>query len=597
MIDGGKAGEDRRGRYDDLFRLLIESAQDYAIFLLDPSGHIMTWNEGARRIKGYDPEEIIGKHFSIFYPPGEVRRGKPEYALKTADDDGHWQEEGWRIRKDGSRFWASVTITALRNANGQVVGFAKVTRDLTERKRAEDERSQLLSLERAARDELERAVEQLRAVQSVTETALGHLTLDNLLEALLDKVGEILSVDTVAVLLLEDPDKEVLVARAARGIEDEVEQGVRIPLGRGFAGRVAAESRPIVLDDGDHAEVLNPLLREKGIRTLLGVPLMIRGEVIGVLHVGSLHHRRFAESDVKFLQVVGDRVALAIDHARLLETTLSAREKAEIAETTVRAQEEFLAVAAHELKTPMTSLHLSAQLMLRRLDQGRIPDPVQLRRAYRTIEQQSSKLSRLVAQLLEAVRLQAGGAELQRSRANLGDLVAGLVKQIQSDTVPHELVLAMPEPVWASVDVLRFEQVVTNLLDNAVRFSPAGGQIDVELTHPKPDIARLTVRDHGIGVPAEHRPHLFERFYQAHRSDHRSGMGLGLYVCREIVEKHGGHIEAEFPPDGGTRFVVELPAQSGIPCRKRVAAHEEVANTVHLQADRITSSISCIRLY
>ncbi|HMJ15299.1 MAG TPA: PAS domain S-box protein, partial [Polyangiaceae bacterium] len=121
-----------------MFRLLVESVKDYAIFVLDPVGRVATWNAGAERIKGYSADEIIGKHFSIFYPPEEVAAGKCSFELETATRDGRFEEEGWRVRQDGSRFWANVTITALRQAD-VLIGFAKVTRDLTERKYAEEE--------------------------------------------------------------------------------------------------------------------------------------------------------------------------------------------------------------------------------------------------------------------------------------------------------------------------------------------------------------------------------------------------------------------------------------------------------------------------
>src|SRR3954454_23281620 len=145
------------GEQTDLFRLLVESVRDYAIFLLDPQGHIRSWNAGAQRIKGYSASDIIGKHFSIFYPPTDVRRGKPDYELRVAIEEGRYEEEGWRVRKDGTRFWANVVITALRNGDGLLVGFAKVTRDLTERKQAEEERANLLIMERAARTDAEDA--------------------------------------------------------------------------------------------------------------------------------------------------------------------------------------------------------------------------------------------------------------------------------------------------------------------------------------------------------------------------------------------------------------------------------------------------------
>jgi PAS domain S-box-containing protein len=558
----GEPRENQQRERNALFRLLVESVRDYAIFLLDPAGHILSWNQGAQRIKGYEPDEIIGKHFSIFYPAQDVKRGKPEYELRVAVAEGKWEEEGWRIRKDGSRFWASVVITALHDDSGQLVGFAKVTRDLTERKQAEEERAQLLTLERTARSEAETALEQLRAIQSVTEAALAHLNLDDLLKALLDRIGEILAVDTVAVLLIEQSDDAVLAARAAMGLEEEVERGVRIPLGQGFAGRIASECRPIVLDDVEQADVLNPLLREKGVRSMLGVPLMIQGQVIGVLHVGSLNYRRFSERDIQFLQIVGDRVALAIEHARLIEAARTAQQEAAIAEAAARARDEFLSVAAHELRTPMTSLRMAAELLLRRVGQGPISDPTQLRRALRTIDHQSRKLSRLVTQLLETVRIQAERVELQPAPTNLTDLVAGLVDQAQLQTSRHELLMSAPESVWATVDALRLEQVITNLLDNAIKFTPNGGPIEIELAQPALNVVRLAVRDHGVGVDPAHRPHLFERFYQAHGNEFRSGMGLGLYISRQIVEMHGGTIEVEFPADGGTRFVVELPRKA-----------------------------------
>jgi PAS domain S-box-containing protein len=120
-----------------LYRLLVSSVRDYAIFAMDRTGHVVSWNAGAHRIKGYRPEEIIGRHFSVFYPPEDVAAGKTTWELEVATREGRVEDEGWRVKKDGTRFWASVVITALRDEDGQLVGFAKVTRDLTERRAAE----------------------------------------------------------------------------------------------------------------------------------------------------------------------------------------------------------------------------------------------------------------------------------------------------------------------------------------------------------------------------------------------------------------------------------------------------------------------------
>src|SRR5581483_10823261 len=333
---------------------------------------------------------------------------------------------GWRIRKDGSRFWANVVITALFDSTGRHVGFAKVTRDLSERKRAEEERAVLLELERRARAEAETALEQLQAIQSVTEAALAHLQLDDLLAALLDRISEVLTVDTAAILLLQE-DQQVLVPYAAKGIEEEVELGLSLPVGRGFAGRIAAERRPVVLDDVEHSDVLNPVLREQGVKSLLGTPLLVEGRVLGVLHVGTLYHRRFTEADVAFLQIAADRVALAIDHARLYEATRLAREEAEAAAEAVRLRDEFLAITAHELMTPITSLRGFAELLVRAAERGEELGSSRYQRAVRTIHRQARNLSRLVAQLLETSRLDRVGLELDRQRVDLTALVRRVV--------------------------------------------------------------------------------------------------------------------------------------------------------------------------
>ena len=170
--------------------------------------------------------------------------------------------------------------------------------------------------------------ERLRRLQSLTDAALAHLELDELLRALLERVREALEVDTCAFLLLDEKTNE-LVARAAVGIEEEVEQGVRVPVGKGFAGRIAAQRRPVTIDDLEHADVVNPLLRAKGIRSMVGVPLGVGGDVIGVLHVGSLRLRHFQAAEVELLQLAGDRAAIAIEHARLYEAERATRQRFE----------------------------------------------------------------------------------------------------------------------------------------------------------------------------------------------------------------------------------------------------------------------------
>ena len=161
-----------------LHRLLVERVEDYAIFALDPAGHVLTWNPGAQRFKGYSPEEIIGRHFSAFYPEEDIRAGKPAHELEVAGRTGHFEDEGWRLRKDGSRFWANVVITALRTPSGELIGFGKVTRDLTSRREAEEQARQLAA-ERAAHDEAERKRAELEALSEQLQQQALELELQS----------------------------------------------------------------------------------------------------------------------------------------------------------------------------------------------------------------------------------------------------------------------------------------------------------------------------------------------------------------------------------------------------------------------------------
>jgi PAS domain S-box-containing protein len=516
----------------DQFRLLVESVMDYAIFLLDPRGIVMSWNAGAERIKGYSADEIIGRHFSAFYPIADVERHKPDRELEIAAAEGKYEEEGWRIRKDGTRFWASVLITALRDERRELVGFAKVTRDLTERRRNE---------------------QNLRILQSVTETALAHLALDDVLQSVLDTIVEALEIDT-AVILLATEDGQTLAARAAHGLEEEVELGVRIPMGQGFAGRVASEGRAIVIDDIKHSQVINPILREKGLQSLVGVPLRARAKLIGVLHVGSYRPNRFQPHDVELVSLIADRIAIAIENAELFEAARAARQDADAAESAVRMRDEFLSVAAHELKTPLTAAKTAAQLLGRTFRGGQL-SPTQAK-ALDTVEKQIGKLSRLATQLLDTVRLESGRIEFEFEDVDVSALLRDAIEQARTTTDRHTFTLDAPDGLRVRADALRLEQVFTNLLDNAVKFSPSGGAIEVSAIAAT-TTATITVRDHGIGVPREHRARVFDQFFQAHPN--RSGLGLGLYISRTIVERHGGTMYAEQPPGAGTRFVISLP--------------------------------------
>ncbi len=233
------------------------------------------------------------------------------------------------------------------------------------------------------------------------------------------------------------------------------------------------------------------------------------------------------------------------------------------AETAIQVRDEFLSVAAHELKTPITAQQGFAQVTLRHIDHAGdsgVLDLKHVRRALQAIDQQAHKLNALVTQLLDVSRIERGQLTLDRKLTNVTELVEETVVRTQATTNDHTITLHAPSDLTANVDALRLEQVFTNLLDNAVKYSPQSGAIDVSLSLEGANHRwlLLTVTDHGIGIPPEHRARIFERFYQVQNGSIQ-GLGLGLFITRQIVEQHGGSIHAEFPPESGTRFVVRLP--------------------------------------
>ena len=231
------------------------------------------------------------------------------------------------------------------------------------------------------------------------------------------------------------------------------------------------------------------------------------------------------------------------------------------AEAALRVRDEFLAIAAHELRTPLTGLSGHAQLVLRKLKRDGQLEPERIIQALEVIAGQTDKLSRLLNQLLDISRLEAGKLAIERQPTDLVILVEQAVAAAQARDERHTIVCTAPAALVASVDPLRLEQVLVNLLDNASKHSPDGGRIDVRLAQSASATLDVSVRDYGSGIPPETRAQIFERFFQAHAHGHRNGLGLGLYISRQIVELHGGDIHADFPADGGTCFVVRLPIE------------------------------------
>ena len=382
----------------------------------------------------------------------------------------------------------------------------------------------------------QRARQRLENLQLVTDTALAHLELDPLLSVILPRVRDVLAADTCAVLLLADDGRE-LVARAAIGIEEEVEQGVRVPVGQGFAGKVAATRSPVVLDRIDTSNVVNPILLQKRITSMLGVPLLARGDVIGVMHVGSLSFRSFDKDDVELLSLVAERVALAIERAKLHQEMLALDQ----------LKLNFVAIASHELRTPATSVYGALATLVERGDELDEQTRAEL---LRMAFEQGERLRRLVEELLDLSRLDASAINADPRPL----VLRSFLQEVVDHTVPPDadFTLDVPADLAVVADQLVLDRVISNLLINAIRYGK--GPI-VLAAEQRDSYLRIRVEDSGEGIPADLRPRLFERFA---RGDEASGSGLGLAIARSYARAHGGDLIYEQRP-GGPVFELIVP--------------------------------------
>jgi formate hydrogenlyase transcriptional activator len=330
---------------EERFRLLVEGAIDYAIFMLDPQGRVATWNSGAQHIKGYTADEILGQHFSKFYPQESIERGKPQHELEVAAAQGRFEDEGWRIRKDGSRFWANVIITALRGQNGQLIGFSKVTRDFTDRKRAEE--SLVLELGKAVL-----ANPDIRQMLSAIEASLQRLIPhDYAAIALCD-------VDNAHELHMQELPSASCPTSHQEGI---------LPVKGTPEGWVFINQEPLLMSQVDSKSAGRPSYQLKaGVKSGCWVPLNCRGEVIGTLFVGSRHQTAFDQHHIEMLLQAASQIAgtIEIDHGyrRIVQLSSKLKEEKRYLEEELRTEYNFEEIVgeSHGLKTVLKQVETVA---------------------------------------------------------------------------------------------------------------------------------------------------------------------------------------------------------------------------------------------
>jgi PAS domain S-box-containing protein len=540
---------------DELYRSLAE-LMPQIVWTADAEGSFDYYNHRWYEYTGLTPEQTLGWGWQPVLHPDDAERCLRRWARSVKTSEEYEIEYRFRRASDGSYRWHLGRAVPVRDSSGQILKWIGTSTDIHDHKLVAEEREELLAREQLARRESELMSARLESVQIITQAALSHLSINDLLDEVLTRIREILSVDTVAILLVEEAEGE-LYAWAAKGLEEEVERGVRLPIGRGFAGGIVAKRAPTIIYDIRHSEVLNPLLREKGIESLLGVPLMIEGRAIGVIHIGTLYPRRFTEDDTSLLQLIADRIALAIDHARLYEIEQSARAEAEAAN---RAKDEFLATVSHELRTPLTPIVGWVHMMRN----GNL-SPGEARHGLTVIGKNSSTLTRLINDLLDMSAILSGKMLIENDAVHVDAAVEEAVETVRTEAASRGIEIEFApcerESVMVSGDRTRLVQIFWNLLHNAVKFSDRKARVHVRCEADDEEV-RVHIEDRGMGISQDFLPFVFERFRQADGSKTRihGGLGLGLALVKSFVEAHGGRILATSPgPGQGSHFTVHLP--------------------------------------
>jgi len=514
---------------EERFRLLVEGVRDYAIFMLDPQGRVLTWNAGAERLKGYAAAEIIGQHFSRFYPPETLNAGLPARELEVAEATGAFEDEGWRVRKDGTLFWANVVVTALRDRSGTLVGFAKVTRDLTQRRDHEES--------------LRQSEERFRLlVEGVSDYAIF----------MLDVNGVVASWNAGAQRIKGYASNEII----GRHFSTFYPADARLSGWPDHELQVAAETGRF-FDEGWR-------IRKDGTSFWAAVTITAlrdsHGRLIGF---AKLTRDLTGQKRAEALEIAGQQ------REEILEAERSARMEAQRA---TRIKDEFLATLSHELRTPLSSILGWTQVLKLKAD---VLKPAELKRAVEVIDRNARAQVRLIEDLLDLNRIMTGKVRLDVKQVSLVEIVRSVIESAEPGAKAKDIRLESrldSDTPLVPGDSDRLQQVVWNLLSNAIKFTAKGGQVEVVLQRAGANTV-LTVSDTGIGIPETFLPRVFDRFSQNDASTTRSfgGLGLGLAISKQLVELHGGTIRASSPGEGrGATFFVELPL-AALPARGEAA--------------------------
>ena len=500
-----RRAEQRADEADELadeLNLLIDGMTGYAIYMLDPEGHVVLWNKSAQRMKGWSAEEVTGRSSALFYPPASIAQGKPARDLEAARRDGRLEEEDWRIRKDGSEFLAHVTLTALYDGSGRLRGFGKVIRDVTE--------------QRAAERRLSASASQFRSILATVPDAM----------IVIDDAGKILSFSAAAERLFGFTEAEVA--------------------GRNVSILMPSPDREL------HDDYIRRYL-SSGERRIIGIGRV----VIGERRDGTTFPMELAVGEAitdgeriftGFIRDLSEKQAQE-EHIEALRADL-------VHVARVSAMGTMASTLAHELNQPITAVANYLQGIRDLLEEPQADDMPMIREALDDAKNEALRAGHIVRRLREFV----ARGDVEKSVENLPELIdeASKLALIGAREKGVKIITRIdPQATPVLVDKVQTQQVLINLMRNAIEAMAAVAprELTIATSRAAGDMVQVTIGDTGPGVPA----HIAANLFSAFNSSKQGGMGLGLSICRTIVEANGGRIWMEPRPAGGTLFHFTIP--------------------------------------
>ncbi|MCE6991063.1 PAS domain S-box protein [Dyadobacter sp. CY323] len=498
---------------EERFRLMVEGVQDYSIYMLDVDGNIVTWNEGGQKLTGYTADEIIGKHFSVFYNSNDLSNNKPAIELDTARTVGKYEEEGWRMKKNGSLFWASVVLTALFNDENKLIGFSKVTKDLTEQ-----------SIEAATIRQNEERFRML--VEQVTDYAIF----------MLDEKGRIISWNEGA--------------KRIKGYELQEVTGkyfsIFYPEEEIFNGKPAYELK-IARQVGKYEEE-GWRIRKDGSRFWANVVITAVYNPDRVL-VGFSKVTRDLTERKKAEQIARENSEKYRQIAREMEVI-----NTELSRTN-NDLEQFTSIVSHDLQEPLRTVKSFLYLINDRIEKGRIGD-------IGTYVNKSILAANRMKELIENVLnySQVSKGQLKTSNLTLNELFDHVLLNLKGTLDTTQAIISVERLDRDAVvgDKVQLTQLFQNLISNAIKFTN-GRQPIIRLACTVKDGTTLySVSDNGIGMDADSTSKIFDPFRRLHEARNYPGAGMGLAICKKVVERHQGRIWVESQPGNGSTFYFTL---------------------------------------